>query len=159
VRAAFSEVDSQLLVRLDTVPQIVASSLVLQRLGMTLMLIFAGTALVLAAIGIYGVIAYSSAQRVREVATRMALGATPRNVFWLIMNQGRALSAAGTVLGIAVALAAGRIVASQLYEVRASDPIILVTASVLVLAITFLAVVIPAGRASRVNPARLLRLE
>jgi predicted permease len=159
VRAAFSEVDSQLLVRLDTVPQIVASSLVLQRLGMTLMLIFAGTALVLAAIGIYGVIAYSSAQRVREVATRMALGATPRNVFWLIMNQGRALSAAGTVLGIAVALAAGRIVASQLYEVRASDPIILMTASVLVLAITFLAVVIPAGRASRVNPARLLRLE
>jgi putative ABC transport system permease protein len=159
VRGAFAAVDPQLLVRMDTVPQIVSASLALQRLGMTLMLIFAGTALVLAAIGIYGVIAYSSEQRVREVATRMALGATPRNVFWLIMNQGRALSAAGTLLGIVVALAAGRIVASQLYEVRASDPVILVSASVLVLGITFLAVIIPAGRASRVSPARLLRLE
>jgi putative ABC transport system permease protein len=159
VRAAIEEVDSQLLIRLDTVPQLVSSSLTLQRLGMTLMLIFAATALALAAIGIYGVISYASAQRVGEVATRMALGATPGNVFWLMVNQGRTLSVVGTLLGVAAAFAAGRVVASRLYQVTASDPAILVSAVGLVLAITFLAVVVPAHRASRINPARLLRLE
>ena len=158
VRAAFATVDPQLVVRVDTLPRIVSSSLTLQRLGMMLMLIFAGTALVLAAIGIYGVISYASAQRVGEVATRMALGATPENVFWLMVNQGRTLSIIGTLLGVAAAFAAGRVVASQLYQVRASDPTILVSAVALVLGITFLAVVAPARRAARVNPAGVLRL-
>jgi putative ABC transport system permease protein len=159
VRAAIKLVDPQLLVRIESVPQIVASSLSLQRVGMTLMLIFAGTALGLAAIGIYGVIAYVSAQRVGEVATRMALGATPTSVFWLMVNQGRTLSAVGTVLGLTTAFVAGRVVASQLYDVRASDPLILMSAVGLVLAITFLAVVVPAVRASKISPARVLRLD
>ena len=89
----------------------------------------------------------------------MALGATPANVFWLMVNQGRTLSAAGTVLGLTTAFVAGRVVASQLYDVRASDPLILVSAVVLVLVITFLAVVVPARRASRVNPSQVLRLD
>jgi ABC-type antimicrobial peptide transport system permease subunit len=125
---------------------------------MTLMLVFAGVALGLAAIGIYGVIAYASAQRESELATRMALGATPSNVFWLMIKQGRTLAAIGTVLGIAIALASGQLVASQLYQVRASDPWILAAAVVLVAAITALAVFEPARRSARVPPARALRL-
>jgi ABC-type lipoprotein release transport system permease subunit len=159
VRAAIKSVDPRLLVQFESVSEIVSASLSLQRLGLTLMMIFAVAALGLAAIGIYGVIAYASAQRTGEVATRMALGATPANVFWLMMNQGRNLSVIGTVAGVTGAYMAGRIVASRLYEVRAADPLILLSAVALVLAITFLAVVVPARRASQVNPARVLRLD
>jgi putative ABC transport system permease protein len=159
VRAAIRSVDPQLLVQFASVQQIVSSSLRLQRLGLMLMMVFAFAALGLAAIGIYGVIAYSSAQRVGEVATRMALGATPANVFWLMVNQGRTLSVLGMLLGLMAAFATGRVIASQLYEVRASDPLILVSAVALVLMITFLAIVLPARRASRVDPARVLRLD
>jgi predicted permease len=159
VRAAIKSVDPQLLVRVDSVPQIVSSSLSLQRLGMTLMLIFAGTALGLAAIGIYGVIAYASSQRVGEVATRMALGATPANVFWLMVNQGRTLAMVGTVVGLSLAYAAGRAGSSMLYEVRAADPLILVSATALVVGMTFMAILVPARRASQVDPSRILRLD
>jgi ABC-type antimicrobial peptide transport system permease subunit len=126
---------------------------------MTLMLLFAIAALALAAVGIYGVIAYASAQRVGEVATRMALGATPGDVFWLLMNQGRLLAVVGTVVGVGVAYAAGRAGSSLLYEVRASDPTILVTATMIVLAITSVAILLPARRVSRIEPSRVLRLD
>jgi ABC-type antimicrobial peptide transport system permease subunit len=137
----------------------VSASLRRQRLGMTLMLVFAIAALALAAVGIYGVIAYASAQRVGEVATRMALGATPGDVFWLLMSQGRLLAVVGTVVGVGVAYAAGRAGSSLLYEVRASDPMILVTATTIVLAITSLAILLPARRVSRIEPSRVLRLD
>ena len=159
VRAAIKSVDPQLLVQFASVQQIVSSSLSLQRLGLMLMMVFAFAALGLAAIGIYGVIAYSSAQRAGEVATRMALGATPANVFWLMVNQGRTLSVLGMLLGLTAAFVTGRVVASQLYEVRASDPLILMSAVALVLMITFLAIVLPARRASQIDPARVLRLD
>jgi ABC-type antimicrobial peptide transport system permease subunit len=126
---------------------------------MMLMVIFAAVALCLAAIGIYGVIAYASAQRVGEVATRMALGATPAHVFWLITTQGRALSAVGAVLGVAGAFAAGRVISNQLYQVRATDPLTLMSSAVLVLIIASVAIVIPAHRASRISPSRVLRLD
>src|SRR5439155_13601598 len=77
VRSAISQLEPQLAFEVDTVPRLLASTLTRQALGMTLMLIFGGTALALAAVGIYGVIAYASAQRVGEIATRLALGATP----------------------------------------------------------------------------------
>jgi predicted permease len=159
IRGAVRAIDPQLLVRVDPVGSIVASSVTLQRLGMVLMVIFAGTALCLAAIGIYGVIAYASAQRAGEVATRMALGATPTNVFWLMATQGRTLSAVGTVLGVVGALAAGRVVSSQLYQVRVTDPLTLIASAVLVLIIACAAVMIPAHRASRISPAHVLRLD
>jgi putative ABC transport system permease protein len=159
VRAAITGVDPQLLLQFDSVPRIVTSSLNLQRLGLTLMIIFAVTALGLAAIGIYGVIAYASAQRVGEVAIRMALGATPRHVFWMMVTQGRTLAVFGTLLGLTVAFVTGRVVTSQLYEVRASDPVILLAAAATVLAITVLAIVLPARRASLTSPARVLRLD
>ena len=151
--------DPELPVTPRSLSDVVSASLRRQRLGMTLMLLFAGAALALAAVGIYGVIAYASAQRVGEVATRMALGATPSDVFWLLMDQGRLLAIAGTVVGVAVAYAAGRAGSSLLYEVRASDPLILVTAAAIVLAITALAILFPARRVSRVEPSRILRLD
>ena len=122
-------------------------------------MLFALAALALAAIGIYGVIAYASAQRVGEVATRMALGATPTDVFWLLMRQGRTLAGVGTVLGLGLAYTAGRAGSSLLYEVRASDPLILALATILVVGMTFVAILIPARRASQVDPARILRFD
>src|SRR5262245_42747883 len=159
VQAAIRAMDPELAVAPRSLSDVVAASLRRQRLGMTLMLLFAGAALALAAVGIYGVIAYASAQRVGEVATRMALGATPSDMFWLLMDQGRVLAIAGTALGIAVAYAAGRAGSSLLYEVRASDPAILITASAMVLAITSLAILFPARRVSRIEPSRILRLD
>jgi ABC-type antimicrobial peptide transport system permease subunit len=89
----------------------------------------------------------------------MALGATPGDVFWLLMNQGRLLAVVGTVVGVGVAYAAGRAGSSLLYEVRASDPLILVTATMIVLAITSVAILLPARRVSRIEPSRVLRLD
>jgi putative ABC transport system permease protein len=139
--------------------RVVAASLTRHRLGMMLMLLFAAGALVLAAVGIYGVIAYSSAQRAGEVATRIALGATPANIFWLMMRQGRTLSIAGTAIGLGAAVAGGFIVSNRLYEVRALDPAILVAATILVLGITFVSIVLPARTAARIDPSRILRTD
>jgi predicted permease len=159
VRAAVKAMDPQLPVQPRALTDIIAASLTRQRLGTTLMMMFAVAALGLAAIGIYGVISYASAQRTGEVATRMALGATPANVFWLMMEQGRSLAIVGTITGVVVAYAAGRAGSSLLYEVRASDPIILTSATALVVGITLLSIVIPARRASRVEPSKVLRLD
>ena len=159
VRQAFSSIDPTISVRPEPMSSLVASSLARQQLGVLLMMMFAVAALALAAIGIHGVIAYASAQRLGEVATRMALGATPSNVFWMMMRQGRTLAIAGTIIGLAVSYAAGRLVSSRLYEVSALDPLILFIASVLVLAITGVAVLVPARRAAALDLARTLRLE
>jgi len=123
---------------------------------MTLMLIFGVVAVLLAAVGIYGVVAYAVSERRGEMATRLALGATPRSVFWLVMKQGATLALIGTVIGLVVAYLSGRIVASQIYLIRASDPVMLSAAIVLVVAITGLATMIPAWRAARLNPSGVL---
>ena len=124
-----------------------------------LMLLFGVAAVALAAVGIYGVIAYSAAQRTGEVAARLALGATQRDAFMLVLKQGRTLAAIGTVIGLAVAYGAGRIVSSRIYEVRASDPAILGVATALVVTVALVATVIPAWRVSRIPPSRVLRQE
>jgi ABC-type antimicrobial peptide transport system permease subunit len=151
------KVDPQIPVDVERVSDIVGSTLNRQRLGMTLMLVFAGAAIALAAVGIYGVIAYSAAQQRRDVAIRLALGATQGNVFWLVVKQGRTLATIGTVIGLGIAYLAGRVVSSSLYEVRESDPVILGAAAVIVVAIALLATVIPAYRAARLNPSNVLR--
>jgi putative ABC transport system permease protein len=159
IRAEIARLEPLLAVDVDTASHLLASTLMRQQLGMTLMLVFGGTALVLAAVGIYGVIAYASAQRLGEIATRLALGATPAEVFWLMMRRGQWLAAAGVSIGLAAAYAGGRAVASTVYGIHASDPVVLVTATVVVVAITWVATAIPARRAAHINPILALRAD
>ena len=159
IRAEVAKSDPQIAVNVALVSELMGNTLQRQELGMTLMLVFGAAALALAAVGIYGVIAYATSQRGGEVATRLALGATQTNVFWLMVRQGRTLTLLGAVIGLAAAYAAGRFVASRLYEVRAGDPVILVAAAVVVAAIAIVATVIPAVRAAMISPSRVFRAE
>jgi len=159
VVAEVRKMDPQLAVTVQPVAAVVAATLARQKLGTTLMLLFGAMALLLAAIGIYGMIAYASAARHGEVATRMALGATRSNIFWLLSRQGLIVAATGAAMGLAIAYGAGRLASSWLYGVRASDPLILASALALVLGVAFVATVIPVGRAARIDPSRSLRFE
>ena len=157
IRAEVRKTDPQIAVDFELADDLVGSTLRRQQLGMTLMLLFGAVAVVLATVGIYGVIAYATAQRRGEVATRLALGATPSTVFWLVLKQGRTLVIIGAATGLVLAYLAGRLVSARLYEVSASDPYILSGAVVLVVGIALVATMIPAYRASRVDPSRVLR--
>lgn len=159
LRAALRSFDPLLMVNFTTAPEILAATLNRQRLGMTLMLIFGVLALVLAAIGIYGVIAYGSAQRSGEIATRIALGASAGRVFRLVMGSGQTVALAGVVCGLAGAYAGGRLVANRVYAMRAADPLVLLTAGVIVAVVALVATMIPALRACRIDPIRALRSE
>ncbi len=157
IRREIARLEPRLALDVDTVSHVVADTLTRQELGMTLMLIFGTTALVLAAVGIYGVIAYASAQRLGEIATRLALGATPSQVFWLMMRRGQLLAGLGVIIGVAAAYGAGRSVASLVYGIRPSDPVVLISATVVVALITCAATALPAKRASATDPVRALR--
>jgi len=159
IRSALKAFDPLIMMTFKMAPEIVASTLERQRLGMTLMLVFGALALVLAAIGIYGVIAYGSAQRRPEFATRIVLGASAGQVFGLVLSAGQKLALAGMVLGLAGAYAGGRLVASRVYAMSAADPRVLVTAAVIVAMVALLATIVPALRASRIDPIRAMRLE
>jgi len=159
IRGEIARLDPQLVIDVETVPHLLASTLTRQQLGMALMLVFGVTALVLAAVGIYGVIAYASAQRLGEIATRLALGATSGQVFWLLMRRGQWLALGGVAIGLASAYAGGRAVASMVYGIRAADPIVLAAATAVVVLITWIATAIPARRAARTDPILALRGE
>jgi putative ABC transport system permease protein len=159
VRREITSLEPQLAFDVDTVSNFVASTLTRQQLGMVLMLVFGATALGLAAVGIYGVIAYATAQRIGEIATRLALGATPANVFWLMMRRGQTLAAVGAVLGLAAAYVGGRTIASFVYGISAFDPLVLASAVVVVVLITWVATAIPAARAARIDPIDALRTD
>jgi ABC-type antimicrobial peptide transport system permease subunit len=116
-------------------------------------------ALILAATGIYGVMAYAISRRTREIGIRMAIGASPSQVLGLIARRALMLIGSGTIVGLAVAVAAGRFLERILYGVRASDPVTLAIVLSLMLAIAALACWIPARRAVRINPVTALRQE
>jgi putative ABC transport system permease protein len=130
-----------------------------QRFNSLLLAIFAGLALVLAAIGIYGVIAYSVVQRTREIGIRMALGAMRHDVLHLILRQGVRIGALGLALGTAGAYLATRSLSSMLYGVKPHDPLIFFVVAVSILVVVMLASYIPARRATRVDPLIALRYE
>jgi ABC-type antimicrobial peptide transport system permease subunit len=157
IRDQARKLDPQMAVDIERASDIVDAGLSRQRLGMALMLGFGIAAVALAAVGIYGVIAYSAAQRRNELAIRLALGATPGEVFWLTLKHGRMLATIGATIGLLVAYLSGRVVSSWLYEVQASDPVILAGATTLVVGIALVATMIPAYRAARIDPARVLR--
>lgn len=159
IRAAAAEMDASIPIEVRLLEDVVSAQLVRHRLGLTLMIVFAVVSLVLAAIGIYGLIAHSTTERSAELATRMALGATPRRVVKLVVLQGGPLSLIGIVVGLGAAYAGGRVISSRLFGVRAADPLVLAIAAVAVFGITLLAYLVPAMRASRIQPAEALKAE
>jgi putative ABC transport system permease protein len=130
-----------------------------QRFSATLMTVFGLLALGLAALGIYGVISYSVTQRTRELGVRMALGARPQDVLRLILRQAATLTLIGAAAGLAGSLALGRLIASQLYGVTASDPLTLAAVILLLSSVAVLAAYLPARRATQVDPMVALRSE
>jgi putative ABC transport system permease protein len=137
----------------------VGRSLYVERMESLLLTFFGILALTLTAIGIYGVVAYSVAQRTREVGIRMALGAQKKDVLKLILGQGLALVAWGTALGLVACYWLSRLVSSQLYGVSAYDPATLASAVVVLIVVALLATYIPARRATKVDPLVALRYE
>jgi ABC-type antimicrobial peptide transport system permease subunit len=126
---------------------------------MSLLSLFATLALTLATVGIYGVISYAVSQRTREIGVRMALGANPRDVLRLILGEGLKLVLAGVVLGIIAALAMTRLLATMLYGVSVTNPVIFSSVVLLLVAVSLAACFVPARRAMRVDPIVALRYE
>jgi predicted permease len=142
-----------------TMEEIMARSTSRQRFNMWLMTVFGGSALLLAAIGIYGLMAYSVAQRTQEIGIRLALGAEARQVKNMVVFQGLRLTLAGVVIGLAASLGLTKLIASFLFGVTEWDPAVFTGVPLLLAAVAVLAVWLPARRASRVDPIRALRYE
>jgi putative ABC transport system permease protein len=143
--------------RMSTMDRILADSLAGRRFNLILLGSFAGVALLLALIGIYGVISYAVTQRTGEIAIRMALGARRSAVWKLILQQGATLSAAGIAIGIVASLALTRLMSSMLFHVRPIDPLTLALVAAIVLATALIATFLPARRATRIDPIEALR--
>jgi putative ABC transport system permease protein len=156
IRDEVRRFDPQVAVEFTRVGDLITAAMRRQQLGMTLMLIFGGVAILLAAVGIYGVVAYAVSQRRAEMATRLALGATPGSVFRLVMSQGAVLAGVGVAIGLGAAYLSGRLVDSKIYAIGASDHATLAEATAVVAVIAVLATMIPAWRASRLKPSSVL---
>jgi putative ABC transport system permease protein len=139
--------------------EIMAQALGQAKLMMVLLGVFAGVALLLASIGIYGAVAYTVEQRTGEIGVRMALGAQTRDVLRLVVNQGMKPVLIGLGIGIVSAFALGRLITTQLYQVSAHNPALLAGSTVLLAAIALIACLLPARRATRVDPIQALRTE
>jgi predicted permease len=162
VRRAVRETDPALpVLSLKTFPQHLESNMEIWiiRAGATLFSVFGGLALALAIVGVYGVKAYSVARRTREIGIRMALGANPQGVQWMIVREGIVMLACGVAIGLLLAVATGRLLAGMLYQVGALDPIAFSTAPLLLGAATLIATWLPARRATRISPMAALRTE
>jgi predicted permease len=142
-----------------TMEQIIALSLESERFNMSLLTVFAGLGLLLAAIGIYGVISYSVMQRTHEIGLRMALGAKRSDVLRLVIQQGMSLAVIGVVIGLGGALALTPVMKSLLFGITAADPFTFIVISLLLAAVALAACYIPARRATRVDPMVALRYE
>lgn len=144
---------------LRTMEDLLAETVAQRRFNMLLLSIFASLALLLAAVGVYGVINYSVTQRTHEFGVRMALGAEPRDVIKLVLSQGMKLAATGIVLGLVVAFAITRTLSSLLYGVTATDPAVFLLVSLLMAAIALLASYHPARKATKLDPVTALGTE
>jgi predicted permease len=160
IQGAVASVDSgEPVADLKTMEQYVAGSLGPQRIAASLLEIFSGLALFLAALGLYGVISYNAAQRTQEIGIRMALGAQRRQVWSMIISQGLRLALAGVLVGAVAASVLARLLRSQLFEVSAFDPSTFALTCLILLAVALAACYIPARRATKVDPIVALRYE
>ena len=160
VKTALRSIDPSLaLIWPQPFSEIMAQALGQAKLMMVLLGVFAGVALLLATVGIYGAVAYSVEQRTGEIGVRMALGAQTGDVLRLVVNQGMKPVVIGLAVGIVSAFALGRLIASQLYQVSAYNPALLVGSTLLLATTAFIACLLPARRATRVDPIQALRTE
>jgi putative ABC transport system permease protein len=160
MREAVRSVDPELPIsNVKTMEELIEQSVGQRKLSMMLLSLFSGIALVLASIGIYGVMSYSVTQRSRELGVRIALGARQSDVLRLVLRQGMSLALIGIAIGVGAALLLTRLIQSQLFGVRASDPLTFVAVAVLLGATALIANLVPALRAMRVDPAVVLREE
>jgi predicted permease len=160
VREAIHSIDPDLpLAKVATLTTLVDDSLSQPRFAMVLLASFGVLALLLASIGMYGVISYSVAQRTQELGIRMALGAERRNVFGMVLGQGASLAGLGIAIGLLAALGMTRLMSSFLFGVQPTDPFTFAAVSLLLLATALLACYLPARRATRVDPIVALRYE
>jgi predicted permease len=160
VRTQAQQIDKNLaFTNVQTVQQILGQGLWAARMGAALLGLFGALALILASIGIYGVLAYSVAQRTSEIGLRMALGAQPRQVLGLVLKQGMLLALIGATVGILVALPVARLAAGLLYGVSATDPLTYVGITLLLMGVALLACYLPARRATRIDPLVALRVD
>jgi predicted permease len=160
VRAALNRVDKSLpIIQPNTMEAIIADSLGQQRLTMSLLGGFAAIALILAVVGIYGAVAYTVEQRTGEIGVRMALGARTTDVLRMVIRQGMTPVVIGLAIGLAATFAVGRLLATQLYQISPHNPLLLSLTAALLIAVALLACLIPARRASLVNPIEALRTE
>jgi putative ABC transport system permease protein len=157
IKAALARIEPNAFVSDEqTLAHVASESERVTRVVLWLLGVFAVTSLALAAIGIYGVMSYAVRQRTREIGTRIALGATRGDIEWLVLRQGAAIAAIGTVVGLATGLGTTRFLSSIMYGVKGTDPLTLATAVVLLVVTIMLASYIPARRAASVDPAKTL---
>jgi putative ABC transport system permease protein len=149
----------QLVPRVTTLTQILTDSIAERRFQTLLLALFSGTALLLAAIGLYGLMAYAVSQSTREIGVRMALGAQRRDVLKLVLGQGIKLVATGLLIGTVGALGSTQILAHQLFGVTAVDAATFGSVSALLVAVALLACYVPARRAMKIEPMAALRCE
>ena len=160
LRAAVAAVDPKLpLVSITTIQDQVSNLIANDELISTLMALFAVLALLLVAIGLYGVMSYNVVQRTSEIGVRMALGAQLRTVLWMILKESLILLAIGICLGLPLALAASRGIKNQLFGISAIDPLTFASAIAVISGMVLLATWLPARRATRVDPVVALRWE
>jgi putative ABC transport system permease protein len=160
IRAAVRQMDAQMPApELRTMDELMAANVAPRRFQMMLVLLFAAAALLLASLGIYGVVSYSVGQRTGEMGIRMALGAQPGAISGMVLRQGMAPVAAGLVAGVAAALGLGRLLGSLLFGVNAADPATVASVVTILAAVAALASWVPARRATRIDPAVALRGE
>jgi predicted permease len=160
VRRAVAEIDPREVVyNVQTMDEVVSNSFAARRLSMILLGVFAALALVLACVGIYGVISYLVGQRTHEIGVRMALGAQPSDVLRLVVGHGARMALVGVAIGIGAALGLTRLMANQLFGVSAHDPLTFTGVAVLLIIVALAACYIPARRAMRVDPMIALRYE
>jgi len=160
IREAQAKVDDNAAIyELRPMEEIVANSIAKQRLTMILLSVFSTLALILSAVGIYGVISYLTGQRTHEIGIRVALGASPSDVLRMVLGEGMRITLIGVAIGVAAALALTRLISKVIYGVSASDPITFASVAILLSLVALLACYIPARRAMRVDPIVALRYE